>query len=175
MKIAVSIEGIAPLLQHRFPEEEHEATGSRKKKKVYDPEEDAIAALYKKEDGTIYQPARHFEAALIKAAVAFKFEGRKTYKDAFKGGIFINPAEIVHKYPEWEIDRQPVVIQRARIMRARPRFDKWALDFEIEIIDDRIAVDVVKEALEYTGLYVGIGDLRPRYGRFKVIKFEEDK
>lgn len=170
MKINVTVQGIAPLLQNRFPEEAHPQDASRKKKKVYVDKEEAEEKLYKN-GKVIFQPARHFEAALIKSAVAFKFEGRKTYKDAFKGGIFINPEEIPHKFPKWEIDRQPVVIQRARIMRARPRFDKWELSFEIEVIDDRISFDVVKETLEYAGLYAGIGDLRPRYGRFKVIKF----
>lgn len=173
-KIKVTIKGTAPLLQNRFPDEEHPENELKKKKKVYRDVEEADTRLYK-EGNKIVQPARHFEACMIKSAGAFKFEGKKTYKDAFKGGIFVNPVNIPHKHQKYAIDRQPVVINRSRIMRARPRFDKWELSFEIDVIDDRISPEVVKEVLEYAGLYVGIGDLRPRYGRFEVINFKVNK
>ena len=175
LKIKVLVEGIAPLLQNRFPEEEHPENETKKKKKVFVSAEEAESKLYKDKTGRICQPARHFEACMIKASSNFKFEGKKSYKDAFKGGIFITPEMIPHKFPKFEVDRQPVVIQRSRIMRSRPRFDNWLLEFTIDVIDDRISADVVKEALDYCGLYVGIGDLRPRFGRFKVKKFEIEK
>ena len=171
LKIKTTIVGTAPLLQNRFPEEEHPEVERKLRKKIFPAQEEAENKLYKNGD-VICQPARHFEAAMIKAATNFKFEGKKSYKEAFKGGIFINPSMIPHKYKKWEIDRQPVVVQKARIMRARPRFDKWELTFEIQVIDDRIDENIVKEALTYAGLYKGIGDLRPRYGRFEVKEFK---
>ena len=170
-KIRVEVQGIAPLLQNRFPDEAHPEKESKKKKKNYSDNEEAKIRLYQ-DKGKVCQPASHFEATMIKASTAFKFEGKKTYKEPFKGGIFVNPSMIIHKIQKWIIDRQPVVINRARIMRARPRFDKWELAFEIQIIDDRIDPSVVKEVLDYAGLYVGIGDMRPRYGRFKIKSFK---
>lgn len=175
LKIQVTVEGISSLLQNRFPEEEHPENETKKKKKVYVSKDEAESKLYKNKAGKICQPARHFEACLIKSAGNFKFEGKKTYKEPFKGGIFINPEMIPHKYPKFEVDRQPVVIQRSRIMRSRPRFDKWELSFEIEVIDDRIDEHIVKEILNYAGLYVGIGDVRPRYGRFRIKSFKAIK
>jgi len=172
LKIKATVVGVAPLLQHRFPDEQHPEGGTKFKEKNYDAKKDAEAALYKNEKGENCIPAKHFEAAMIKSSVNFKFEGKKTYKDAFKGGIFINQLLIPHKYPKYEIDRQPEVVGRARIMRARPRFDKWEATFQIDVIDDRIGERVVKEALEYAGLYCGIGDKRPRYGRFEVKEFK---
>lgn len=171
LKIDVSVKGTAPLLMNRFDEDSHPENESRKKKKVYKDEEEAQAKLYTDKEGHVVQPAIHFESAMIRSAAAFKFEGKKTYKDAFKGGIFVRPDLIIHKNQKWEIDRKPVIVQRARIMRARPRFDDWELDFSIDVIDDRIADHVVKEVLEYAGLYVGVGDMRPRFGRFEITKF----
>lgn len=168
--IKVRVVGLAALLQNRFAEEEDGLT--RKKKKVYDDKEEAEKRLYKTDSGKLYQPARHFEAAMIKAAGAFTLEGRKSYKDAFKGGIFVGPSEIIHKNQKYSIDKQPVVIQRARIMRCRPKFDNWELEFDIQILDDRISVDVVREILDYAGLYLGVGDMRPRFGRFEVVEFK---
>lgn len=170
-KAKVVVVGTAPLLQNRFAVEENPENKSKIKGKVYVDKDEAEKKLYL--DGKkVCQPANHFEASMIKASTNFKFEGKKTYKDAFKGGIFVNPMMIPHKYQKWEIDRQPVVIQRSRVMRARPRFDKWELSFEIMVIDDRISSSVVKEVLQYAGLYTGIGDMRPRYGRFEVKYFK---
>jgi len=174
-KIEVSIEGIAPLLQHRFPDEENKEGKVQKKQRVYVDKDDAEKALYRDKDGKICQPANHIVGCLLRASTAYKFEGQKTYKDAVKGGVFIEPNMIPHKITDWVIDRQPVVIMRARIMRARPRFDKWALDFKIEIIDERIDIPTFKDILEYAGQYIGLGDFRPRYGRFKVTKFQVKK
>ena len=174
MLIKTKIVGIAPLLQNRFPDEEHKENESKRGKKVYKDDDEAKKRLYI--DGkVVYQPANHIESSMIKATVGggFKISGRKTYKDAFKGGIFVNPSKIPHKNKKWVNDRQPVVVNRARIMRVRPRFDKWELEFTIECIDDRISESVIKEVLEYAGLYCGIGDMRPRYGRFKVTKFQK--
>jgi hypothetical protein len=166
---------LAPLLQNRFPEEDNKENKSKARKIVHDAMEDATKALYKNIKGRIVQPSAHIKAAMVKAGARFILEGRTSFKDAIKGGVFISPPSIPHKYPKWVLDRQPVVIQRARIMRARPRFDKWELTFTLEIIDDRISIANIKEILTYAGLYCGIGDSRPEYGRFEITKFKELK
>lgn len=170
--IKVKIKGTAPLLHNKFVPE----TGSKTKKKItyYDPQKEAEKVLYTDDAGNVVQPAIHMEAGLIKSATDFKIPGgnRKTFKDAFKGGIFVEPKLIHHINPSWVVDEQSVVIQKARIMRARPRFDEWSLEFEIQNIDERISTDLIKEVLENLGKYQGIGDNRPRYGRFMVEAFD---
>lgn len=177
IKVECTIKGIAPLMQHRFPDEDNDENKSKKRKKVYDAQEDAEKALYRNKEGIICQPALHIERAMTKAAVQFILEGRKTYKDVVNGGVFVSPELIVHKHQTWEIDRRPEVVNRARIMRARPVFKEWELDFTMEIIDDRANISAIKEILQTAGLYYGLGDRRPRFGRFDVVKFNvlEDK
>jgi len=73
----------------------------------------------------------------------------------------------------WKVDIQSVVVQRNRIPRARPRFDNWELEFEIINKDPTIInKDVLKQILIDAGKYYGIGDYRPDYGLFEVVKFE---
>jgi hypothetical protein len=114
---------------------------------------------------------------MVKGAVAFKFEGKKTYKDVINSGIAITPEDIpLITDEEYEIDARPVVIQRSRIVRWRPRFNEWKLEFTIDIIDDEnISASILKDILETAGKTKGIGDYRPRFGRFMVTKFEEIK
>ena len=122
---------------------------------------------------------------MIKAAVSFKIQGkgRKTYKDLFQSAVFVTPEEILHglEVPEeldtdgdkqLYLDVRPVVIQRSRIVRMRPAFKPgWKLDFTIEVIDDTIHPEVVNDVLTLAGKTVGIGDYRPRFGRFMVTQF----
>jgi len=174
-EINVEITGVAPLLQHRFATEEHGENKSRAKKKTYDSKEEAEKCLYKNKNGEIFQPSEHVYQSMVRAAVDFKFEGKKTYKDVITSGIIIEPEEIpLITTGSYEIDARGAVVQRARIIRWRPKFNQWKLQFKITILDDEnISVPVVKEILEKAGSSKGIGDYRPRYGRFMVTSFKE--
>ena len=173
--INVEITGVAPLLQHRFATEEHGENKSKAKKKVYDPKVEAEKCLYKNKAGIIFQPSEHIYQSMVRAAADFSFSGKKTYKDVTMSGIIVEPEEIplIADNP-FEIDARGVVIQRARIIRWRPKFNQWKLRFKFTILDDdNISIPVVKDILEKAGSSKGIGDYRPRYGRFMVTAFKE--
>lgn len=189
--IDVSVEGIAPLMQHRYPLPDFEdlSKGGKKRTGETDYSQEWREYLYVTSDGEIYQPATHFDGAMVKAAAGYKIQGQrgKTYKDLFKGNVFCSPDSILHgtKAPEsldtdgdkrLYLDVRPVVVQRARVVRVRPCFKTgWKLDFEITVLDDQIPANVVNEVLTLAGRTVGIGDFRPRFGRFMVTKFEVKK
>lgn len=171
--INVEITGIAPLLQNRFPMEDAGHNISKAKKKVYVPEDEAKKCLYQK-DGVIFQPAEHVYQSMVRAATDFKFSGKKTFKDVITSGIIVEPEEIPLLADKYEIDARPVVIQRARVLKWRPKFNKWKLKFKLTILDDtNISPANVKEILEKAGATKGIGDYRPRFGRFMVTEFKE--
>lgn len=189
--VDVSVEGVAPLLQHKFPLPDYDelTKGGKQSSGEKDYSQEWREALYVNSDGEIFQPAVHFDGCMTKAAVNFKIQGKrgKTYKDLFKGNVFCSPDEILHgiKAPDvldtdgdkpLYLDLRPVVVQRARVTRIRPAFRPgWKLDFEIEVLDDQIPHNVVLEVLTLAGRTVGIGDFRPRFGRFIVTKFEVRK
>jgi hypothetical protein len=172
-RVNITIKGTAPLLQHRYPSEKEE-TKIMKVRGARDYSDEAERSLYRDEKGQIYEPAEHILGAMIKAAVDFKITGRgkKTYKDLVKSAIVIEPDAIPHKKTTWVIDRRGVVVQRARIMRERPKFEDWELSFILETLDEQLALSAVKEILDQAGK-VGIGDFRPRFGRFMVTEFKE--
>lgn len=172
--IQVEITGIAPLLQNRFPMEAHGHNISKATKKVYVPEEEAKKCLYIK-DGQIYQPAEHIFQSMVRASTDFKFSGKKTFKDVVTSCVAVEPEDIpmISDKP-YEIDTRPVVIQRARVLKWRPKFNQWKLRFKLLILDDtNISPANLKEILEKAGATKGIGDYRPRFGRFMVTEFKE--
>lgn len=189
--VNVSVQGIAPLMQHRYPLPEFAdlSKGGNKKTGEKDYSQEWREYLYATPEGDIYQPATHFDGAMVKAAAGYKIQGArgKTYKDLFKGNVFVSPDVILHgvKSPEnldadadkpLYLDVRPVVVQRARVVRIRPCFKPgWELNFEISVLDDQVPANVVNEVLTLAGRTVGVGDFRPRFGRFMVTKFEVQK
>jgi len=186
--INCSVEGVAPLLQHKYPLPDFADMGKGGKQRTgeKDYSQEWREYLYVTSGGEVYQPAIHFDGAMVKAASGYKIQGArgKTYKDLFKGNVFCSPDEILHgiKAPDildndgdkvLYLDIRPAVVQRARIARIRPAFKPgWKLEFEITVLDDQIPHNVVNEVLILAGRTAGIGDFRPKFGRFMVTKFE---
>ena len=173
--INVEISGTAPLLQNRFPEEQDDKKSNKKTGRI-DYSLQAEEALFKNAKGVHYEPSNHVEGALRKAAVQFRIpgQGKKTYKDLVLRSLVVIPDEIPLQPQEYEVDKRSVRVQRARVFRYRPRWDDWTLNFQIQMLDEQFDTDVLKEILEYAGAAIGIGDYRPKFGRFKITNFEEE-
>jgi len=180
-KYKVEITGITPLLQNK-PEEYGFDIQWIEKQASTNWEGEALKKLYVNTDGEIYQPSTHIERALIEAGKKIKMKGagKSNYSKYFGSMINVEEAEILHIKPKYEIFKALVVIPstKGRIMRYRPLFKEWKLVFNISF-EDEISSDVLKEALEIAGRYVGIGDWRPekkgKFGKFQVTSFQEAK
>jgi hypothetical protein len=185
--VNVTIRGIAPLMQHRFPMPDlsQMSKGGRKNTGAVDYTQEWRDYLYTA-NGQIVQPSSHIEGALVKAAAGFKITGKrgKSYKDLFSANLIVDPVEIPHNVAVPDeldcdadkplyIDMRPVIVNRARVVRLRPAFKPgWELSFTINITDDELPFEILYDVLTLAGKTVGIGDYRPKFGRFMVTKFE---
>lgn len=70
-------------------------------------------------------------------------------------------------------DVRRVVNTRASVLRCRPRFNKWGVEFDLLYDPGTINSRTLKDATEAAGRYVGLLDFRPRFGRFEVTKWQE--
>jgi hypothetical protein len=183
-RFTVVIEGIAPLLQarHVTPHEEKDilkrSSGKKAKAKDLTDKEQFELHAYRTKSKKFYQPSDMVEAAMTKAATNFKMEGKKSYKDVINGGIIVDPEQLVHKSQKAVLDARWGRNRNTggAVWVVRPRFDKWQLQFTINLLqDERVPAEILKDILTYAGLYVGIGAWRPKFGRFKVVKFQETK
>jgi hypothetical protein len=64
--------------------------------------------------------------------------------------------------------RKSVKVGMSRVMRTRPLFRDWSLDFDLLVDPEVLNRDTVLELLELAGMYVGLGDWRPTFGKFTV-------
>jgi len=174
------IEGVAPgLLMHKFStgaQAETEAEVKKAKRDFGTPKAQAQEVAYYNEDGKLVQPAEHIYQSLVKAAGDFqvKGKGKKSYRDAVRGLVLVAPEYIGHDTQDWTVDSRPVRVQKARVVRHRPFLAKWSLNFELKCLDgEALPAEVMNAILVRAGESVGIGDYRPRFGRFLVTEFKK--
>ena len=66
------------------------------------------------------------------------------------------------------------MIQRNGINRTRPAMKAgWRVTFELLVtLPEYIDRQMLRETIESAGRLVGIGDFRPTFGRFGIVRFE---
>ena len=181
----VRIEGVTPLLQHRFGEAAETASSSRKVMiKAVDPREEAERTAYRSADGTLYFPGAAIARLLREAGGGHKARGsRKSLKYIVPSAVLVNDDEIslldgTEPARGFEVDSRPVTIPatKGRVMRHRARLNRWAAEFSIEIDEDELPTDIVHQLLVEGGRKLGVGDFRPErggpFGRFMVTRWE---
>lgn len=65
--------------------------------------------------------------------------------------------------------RASIKVGQQRVMRTRPVFHEWALSAEGVFDEEQISPDRLPSFAERGGRLVGLGDWRPRYGRFTAV------
>ena len=187
-KLTIEIEGIVPLLlcNNRLsnpldPEaKEHKKVSGKRKKTDEDYEwlakHEWLMGLYVNGDGDVIIPDVMLEASITNGAK----ESRKGKQ--FQSGFMVSePAKLKNpntgRYYKLDtirddpnhIDIRSVRIQRATIMRARPIFNEWSLEFDAQYDESIIDAGEIKDAIRVAGTMKAIGDYRPKFGRFRVV------
>jgi hypothetical protein len=180
MKFQIS--GIAPLIMHNGqladPSNVWSKALSKISRKRGKTEEDYaemsrvewFGSLYTHE-GRIGITADVLLGFLLKAGKQFKL-GPKVSAGLFETQEFYPLNYDGSKDPEklfaagTHIDKRGVKVTTSRVMRTRPIFRTWSLDFGVNVNTDIIDLDDVAKLVERGGEAVGLCDYRPRYGRF---------
>lgn len=130
-------------------------------------------------DGELYMPAENIEATLINGAKQFK-KG-KDFEKYCRVVDLQNPFTFGEKKTLKELvadfnyrDTRAMTVMRSKIMRTRPRFNRWETTFIYMYDDENIDLQTIVNTIEYAGKYVGLCDSRPRYGQFVAIVEELD-
>jgi hypothetical protein len=117
-------------------------------------------------------PGEVIEACLLEAAR----KSRKG-KQAQAGIMVPDNAILIYDGPQnidemWEsgqfIHKAGVKIQRNKVIRTRPVFKNWSAVITIHYLPGLLNESDVKTFLEVAGQIVGLGDWRPKFGRFVV-------
>jgi len=192
---SVTIEGVSGLIQHRFSEQSEGEVGAATRTVGIGhsrgtPREQAEHGAYRHPDGTLYHPGAAIGRLLRESGSNHKVKGsRKSVKFLVPAAILVlddtislhQPGNVDSKITDYEVDSRPVVIPatKGRVMRHRPRLDKWAMTFNLEVDDELLPPDFAYQLLSEGGKRLGIGDYRVErggpFGRFQITNWVEIK
>ena len=114
------------------------------------------------------------------------YEGGKKRRKGpkFKAGVFCEEDPFLD-FPDrnlsiqqlWEtgryLDVRPVKVnKKVSIMRSRPIFPDWKLNFSLTYDTSIISKEDIYDSLEIASKELGFLDYRPRFGRFTITQFE---
>lgn len=87
--------------------------------------------------------------------------------DAFVAIKHDGPADVIDLWKDGSFSiRKSVGIQRSRTMRTRAMFASWSLEVPVEVDETVFDVSTLKVIWREAGIYAGLAEMRPVYGRF---------
>lgn len=135
-----------------------------------------IGGLYYNDELGPIMPARCLKAMLRSAAKKQKL-GKIIQESVFITEdvplLYEGPRDITEM---WKSSRftltVPCKVNGSLVMRTRPIFKEWAIEFTVEFEETQINPEVLKNILVTAGLRTALCDWRPEHGRFAVEKYE---
>lgn len=182
MKIFIKIQGISPLLMCKCSNET--LNGSNRLSKNATPREEAELFAYRLKDNELYIPVECIFASIIGAGKFHKIGKNKitTQKSSLvPAGITIINDACRLGTKDYEVDSRPVTIPSTggKIIRHRPRLDKWETEFELCVDSGMFSENLVRQLIDDAGLKCGVLSFRPTckgsFGKFKVIAWKAEK
>ena len=177
-RVLVELQGVCPILFHRWNCESVESKSKAKKGSAEKKSDDVESYVYRNEKGEISLPGEYLRGAIIGAA---KFQQdprspRKSAADLFKASIVSLTELSSFGVKDWDyLDKRRVCIQRNAITRSRPAMKEgWKASFILMVnLPEYIDEQLLNSTVQAAGKLIGLGDFRPSYGRFNVIRFEK--
>jgi hypothetical protein len=184
-KVKLELTGASPLLMHNIqladplnPIARQMKTISSKRRKT-DEDYQALAdlefvgGLYVNATGP-YIPGQNLEKSIIEGGKITR-NGRQVER-----ALFVTENEIPLLYrgprdvPGLSADptfrsSMAVKVGTSRVMRCRPIFQQWSLSTEAELDTELLNMEDFKAIATSAGRVVGLGDYRPRFGRFEIL------
>ncbi len=174
---SVTIEGICPILFHRWDCDEVEAKANAKKGSKSKKTDNLESYVWRNKDGELCLPGMYLRGAIVEAA-KFHQDPRSKRRQAsalFNAGVIPLTDLASLGVKDWEYeDRRRVTIQRAGITRIRPALHAgWQATIDLQVMTpEHIDHQFLHEVIEQAGRLVGVGDFRPTFGRFQIVNYD---
>jgi hypothetical protein len=175
--VEVVLVGTAPILFRRYDDASVERKARTAKNSQSRKTDDIESYVYRTNDGQIGIPARNFKACLREAGRSLPDprSPRKSARELVQGAIRIEPFIASMGRTHWDaVDVQRAVVQRSAVSRARPMFrEGWTVTFDVVVLAaEYIDAGWLHDLISRAGRFIGLGDFRPDYGRFRMDSFQ---
>lgn len=175
--VEFAIEGTSPILFHRWNNEAVAEKAAARKGSAAKKSDNVESYIYRNEKGEIGLPGLYVHSAMQYAA-KFRQDPRSPRKsafDLFKAAVSPLTELASLGSAKWDyLDERRVTVQRNGITRQRPAFNAgWKAEMQFIVnLPEYVSPAFFHEVLTLAGRAIGVGDFRPTYGRFQIVKFE---
>ena len=181
----VTLKGTSPLLFHRWDCNDVDAKAAAPKGSKIKTTDNVEAYVWRNEEGEICLPLEYVRMSMVKAAKYFKDPAspKKSAHDLAKSSI-IRIGELASLgTKDWDgIDRRRVVVNKGGVNRSRPMMQAgWECEMTFMVQAPELIpaqrehgsnLPAFRTLLDRAGMFEGVGDFRPTYGRFEVNSFK---
>lgn len=185
MKVRLSITGATPLIAHNIQMADPLNKFARQLKAVTKKrtktDEDHLAMARIEFEGSLYYddtlgpyiPGQNIEKCVVEGARISK-QGKQIERGLFVLDdacplVYAGPRDIPGLWGGGDsefVSGMMVRVGTQRVRRTRPIFRTWALEVEAELDPALLNPEELQGIVDSAGAMVGLGDYRPRYGRF---------
>lgn len=129
-------------------------------------------ALYYDKDAGVYLPSWNMVRSILEGGklnrLGTAIDRAVQILDDILPLKYNGPREIDELWAKNYYDCRSVGIGDKRTMRYRPMFRNWSVSAEIFYEPTIISRDDLMMAMENAGKFIGVGDYRPRFGRYEI-------
>lgn len=187
VRIAVTVEGVTPLMINRFQVQANGKSTPAHRTNNDDPRDVAERCLYVGGNGELsppYVPGWNLYKSIMQAGIYFKIGKRQLTtgpSSMLPGMVFIEEAILPITPKNWEVDSRPVRMPSTggRVIRHRPMFNQWKLKFHLSVDTELMDLKLLRDVVDAAGKRVGLGEFRPAckgmYGKFVVTNWRQLK
>ncbi len=180
-KFKVRIKGVAPILFNRVHADELGAVRGRRTQNDAADAEEVERKVYRNEEQHLCVPAINIKQSIIIGTKMSKLKyGKPAAWRYLEPLVFITPVMVPFMPLRTEYDGVDSRVGRrppktgGRVVVRRPFIKEgWVLEFEALLVDDAFPVDIVQQAFINGGLFAGLCDFRPEFGRYLLETFEQ--
>lgn len=173
------IEGFDSMLFNKIPDLSIKAGKKTKKEDAITYEKEHWQEkAYVNDDGKLFIPSENLHECMKQGSSywgqTIPGSGKKTYTDLIKSAVIVEDL-VMDKTTNDLIEYGKIVNgtpngrKPSKVYRIRPLLRPWGGSFKFHVFDARLEADVLRTILSYSGMYRGLGDWRPKFGRFKLI------
>ena len=179
-KIEVELEGLAPFLYNKMSDVEIDLLDRGRtgwKRSLEQRIEEAHGKCHKDEEGNLIVPGENILKCIENAAMQTKVKDAKVLLASLLNATLFVDGHGRFASNEYTLFNKvgripPGPRGKAAVIRRPMIAQGWRLFFVLIMLDEARAPEMIREVLEHAGLFIGLGAWRPKYGRFRIIRWE---
>lgn len=190
-KLTMDITGTTPMLMHsaRLADPLDEIARAMKKvsaKRAKSEEDYAelarlefMGGLYFDEQYGPFVPGDNVFRSLVDAGRKRKL-GQKVTTGLFVATdvnplVYVGPRTVEELWADGRFRHSASVkVGTSRVVRTRPVFQEWSTSVELVLDTELLDLDDLRQLVDISGAIIGLGDWRPRFGRFEATLIESE-